>query len=173
MPHILALTLLLNIHNLAAVPASVIRTAHDEVVRLFDAIGVRIDTADAADTDPSVSLDVILIPDATGDLRRERDSVMGATVWTFKGTPVVYVFYRRVQSESERYAASTVLVLACTLAHELGHVLLADRGHAAEGLMRPSWNRDDLLRAEQGRLRFLPEDAARIRARLLETTVEQ
>jgi hypothetical protein len=52
-------------------------------------------------------------------------------------------------------------------------VLLPDRGHAPDGLMRASWGRDELQRAEQGQLRFLPDDAARIRARILETSVEQ
>jgi len=168
MPHAFALALVLHIHNLAAVPPSVIRGAQDEVVRLYDAIGVRIDTTDAPAVEPSAVVDVILIPDATGDLQRARETVMGATVWTLQGTPVVYVFYRRVLGESDRYAASAILVLACTLAHELGHVLLPDRGHAPDGLMRASWGRDDLQRAEQGQLRFLPDDAARIRARLLE-----
>ncbi len=168
MPHILALALVLHIHNLAAAPLSVVRDAQDEVVRLYDAIGVHIETIDDANADDPAAVDVVLVPDATGGLRTAREAVMGATVWTLQGTPVIYVFYRRVQMESNRYAASTTLVLACTLAHELGHVLLPDHGHAPDGLMRASWGRDDLLRAAQGQLRFLPADAARIRAQVVD-----
>jgi hypothetical protein len=171
-PHILALALVLHIHNLSAAPPSIVHDAQDEVVRLYDAIGVHIETTDQDDVDSAAAIDVILIPDATGDLRRARDAVMGATVWTLHGTPIVYVFYRRVQVESDRYASSVIQVLACTLAHELGHVLLPDRGHAPDGLMRASWGRDDLQRAEQGQLRFLPTDAARIRAGLLKASIE-
>ena len=166
MPHILAFALVLQIHNLAAAPASVVRDAQDEVVRLYEAIGVHIETADRSTADGPAAVDVVLVPDATGGLRTTREAVMGATVWTLQGTPVIYVFYQRVQVESNRYAASTILVLACTLAHELGHVLLPDRGHAPDGLMRANWGRDDLLRAGQGQLRFLPTEAARIRAQL-------
>ena len=166
MTHILALALVLHVHNLAAAPASVVHDAQDEVVRLYDAIGVHVDTTDRPYVDDAAAVDVVLVPDATGGLRQAREAVMGATVWTLQGTPIIYVFYRRVQIESARYAASAVLVLACTLAHELGHVLLPDRGHAPDGLMRAAWGRDDLQRAAQGQLRFLPADAARIRARL-------
>jgi len=57
-------------------------------------------------------------------------------------------------------------VLACAIAHELGHLLMPDNAHAASGLMRAGWRRDDFNRADQGQLRFLPGDVARIRAGL-------
>jgi hypothetical protein len=40
------------------------------------------------------------------------------------------------------------------------------RTHAAEGLMRACWRRVEFRRAEQSQLKFLPDDVARIRARL-------
>jgi hypothetical protein len=91
---------------------------------------------------------------------------MGATTWTDNGTPVVYVFYRRVEIEAQRYAVSLGLVLACALAHEIGHVLLPDGGHSQEGLMRAFWNSDDFYRADRGQLRFIPEQVALIRRRV-------
>ena len=89
---------------------------------------------------------------------------MGATVWTEQGTPVVYVFYRRVEVEAQRYAVSIALVLACAFAHEVGHVLMPDGGHSQEGLMRACWNRDDFNSADRGQLRFIPAQVALIRA---------
>jgi len=76
------------------------------------------------------------------------------------------VFYRRVQAEADRYQVSIGSVLACAIAHELGHLLMPDTAHAASGLMRAGWSRDDFNRADQGQLRFLPGDVARIRAGL-------
>jgi hypothetical protein len=167
MTHLLALALVLQIHNLAGAPPSVIQKAQGELTRLYDEIGVHVDWhhGAAASADPIGRVHVILVPDETGDLRRGRTVAMGATVWSLNGTPVVYVFYRRVRAESERYAASIGHVLACTLAHELGHVLMPDYGHTPEGLMRAQWGGDELHRAEQGQLRFTAEDVARIRAR--------
>src|SRR3989442_246431 len=78
--------------------------------------------------DRGAALHVILVAHEAGGLRRTRDSVMAATLWTARGTPVVYVFYRRVEAEAARYAVSVALVLACALAHELGHVLMPERG---------------------------------------------
>jgi hypothetical protein len=88
---------------------------------------------------------------------------MGATIWTDEGTPVVYVFYRRVEAEAQRYTVSLALVLACALAHEVGHVLMPEAGHSEAGLMRACWNRDDFNSVDRGQLRFIPEQAALMR----------
>jgi len=126
---------------------------------------VRVDWIDArADEHDPAAVHVILIGDETGDLRRARHTVMGATVWTTAGTPVVYVFYRRVQAISAKYTSAVSLVLACTLAHELGHVLMPDQAHSSQGLMRATWSREELQRADQGQLQFTPDDVARIRS---------
>ena len=71
-----------------------------------------------------------------------------------------------MKAEAERYDVSPVLVLACTIAHELGHLLLPAPSHAPEGLMRACWSRDEFHRAAQGQLGFMPVDVARIRAGL-------
>mgnify|MGYP003693812985 CR=1 FL=1 len=55
---------------------------------------------------------------------------------------------------------SPAFVLACAIAHEIGHLLLPGRVAArplGAGLMRPCWDRDDFRRADMGQLRFLPE----------------
>ena len=167
MLHILSIALVLQLHDFAGAPPSVLVNAERELTRVYDAIGVRVewDHADPHADDRPV-LHVILIAHESGDLRRTRDSVMAATLRTARGTPVVYVFYRRVEAEAARYAVSVALVLACALAHELGHVLMPERGHSKGGLMRACWGRDDFHRANQGQLRFSADEAARIRTGL-------
>jgi hypothetical protein len=71
-----------------------------------------------------------------------------------------------VEAEANRYGVSLVLVLACALAHEVGHVLMPDHGHSQEGLMRACWDRDDFNSADRGQLRFIPEQAALMRQSL-------
>ena len=89
MLHLLAVAVAIQIHNLAGAPPLVIRDAAREVSRVYAEIDVQIDWIDvlAAERDPA-AVHVILIREETGDLRA-RHTVMGATVWTTAGTPVV------------------------------------------------------------------------------------
>jgi hypothetical protein len=168
MLHILSIALVLQLHNFAGAPPAVVHKAERELTRLYDDIGVRVEWDQAADERPDgrPALQVILVAREGGDLRRTRDAVMAAAVWTAKGTPVVYAFYQRVRAEAERYGVSVSFVLACAIAHELGHVLMPELGHSREGLMRARWSRDDFVDADQGQLRFLPEQIERIRTRI-------
>jgi hypothetical protein len=162
---VLSLALVLQLHNLAGAPPSIVGHAERELTRVYDDIGVRVEWDDDADrhADARAAVHVILIAREAGELRRTWHTVMGATTWTDTGTPVVYVFYRRVEAEAQRYGVSLALVLACALAHEVGHVLMPDGGHSQEGLMRPYWNRDDFNSADRGQLRFIPQQAALMR----------
>jgi hypothetical protein len=57
------------------------------------------------------------------------------------------------------------VLLGRTIAHELGHLLLATPTHG-NGLMREVWSRDELLGARRTDWVFDPHDADAIRARL-------
>src|SRR5262249_35973670 len=80
------------------------------------------------------------------------------------GSRIAYVFYRRVQAEAERYVVSTPFVLACAIAHEVGHLLMPGGGHSRDGIMRACWNRDDFHRADQSALRFSDDQVVVMRA---------
>ena len=168
MTHLLAAALVLQISNFSGAPPLMVLRAQEEVTRVYAEIGVPLEwsvPSDAA-TDHPATIRIVLLPYETGDLKHREQQVMGAAVRTRGGTAIAYVFYRRVQAEAERYQVSTELVLACAMAHELGHLLLPARAHAPAGLMRACWSRDEFNRADQGRLEFLPDDVARIRAGL-------
>ena len=179
MSHILAVAFVLQLHNLAGVPPATVDTAASELSRVYDRLGVHLewDRAAAAHVPDREIVRVILLARETGDLRRMPDTVMGAAVRTVNDARIVYVFYQRVRVEAERYGASPALVLACAMAHELGHLLMPERGHSATGLMRACWSREDFQRANQGQLHFSRDQAALIRERMLgpflEPPVEQ
>jgi hypothetical protein len=168
MTHILTAALVLHLSNFSGAPPPLVYQAQEEVTRVYAEIGVPLEWSDpdapAADRQPAIR--VVLLPYETGDLRRSEKAVMGAAVRTAEGNAVAYVYYRRVLAEADRYEVSTSLVLACAIAHELGHLLLPVREHAPAGLMRACWSREEFHRAEQGRLTFLPGEVARIRAGL-------
>jgi hypothetical protein len=166
MTALLSIALVLQLHNLAGAPPAVVEGAASELTRVCRELGVRAEW-DATGLRPGGDADVVpvvLLPTETGDLRRAADTVMGAALRAPGGTRVIYVFYERVRAEAERYAVSTALVLACAMAHELGHLLLPGRGHSPDGLMRARWTRDDFQRADQGGLRFSRDQIAQVRA---------
>ena len=160
---ILSAALVLQLHNFAGAPAPIVESAQRELARVYAEIGVPVawvngDRADAA------ALHIVIVDREAGVLRRTRNTVLGATMWTDNGTPAVYIFYRRVEGEARRHGVSLALLLSCALAHELGHVLMPDRGHSSDGLMRACWNGDDFHNANQGQLRFNREQIALMRA---------
>ena len=168
MAPIVSLALVMQLHNLAGAPPSMVTRAESEVTRMYDEVGMHVewnqlDTPHASSTDV---VRVILLEYEGGDLRRLPDTVMGAALRTPGGSRIAYVFYRRVQAEAERYSVSTTFVLACAIAHELGHLLMPGGGHSRDGIMRACWNRDDFTRADQSALRFSNEQVALMRARL-------
>ena len=161
---IFSIALVLQLHNFAGAPAAIVDSAQRELTRVYAGIGVPVEWVSGDRTDAARALHIILIDREGGVLRRTRDTVLGATMWTDKGTPAVYVFYRRVEAEARRHTVSLALLLSCALAHELGHVLMPDRGHSPEGLMRACWKRDDFQNADRGQLRFSAEQVAVMRA---------
>jgi len=166
MTHILAAALVLQLHDFAGVPSSVAADAASEVTRLYAAVGVStIWRAAAPSDDRSDVIRVIVLPYETGILSRRADTVMGAAVSTPGSTRLAYVYYRRVRAEAERHGASISQVLACAIAHEIGHLLMPEAGHSPAGLMRARWQRDDFARANQGQMRFSADQIALIAAR--------
>jgi hypothetical protein len=60
--------------------------------------------------------------------------------------------------------------LGRVLAHELGHVVLAEHGHQPRGLMRPMFVVEDLIRPQRDAYILTPSETARLHARELELT---
>jgi hypothetical protein len=95
-----------------------------------------------------------------------------------RGRNTIYVFDHAAEKMSEEHQeqvlsrvhgarmrpASKGQILGHAIAHEIGHVLLRRDSHAAGGLMRSRWNRNDLREMSAGSLRFTPEEAERLRA---------
>ena len=58
-----------------------------------------------------------------------------------------------------RWLANKAQILGVAMAHEVGHLLLGSNAHSPTGIMRASWNRDDLRYAAVGYLLFTPQQA--------------
>ena len=78
------------------------------------------------------------------------------------------IFYDRVKDQAEDGMASVSQILAYTMAHELGHLLLRTAAHTSVGVMRSSWTAQDLRCADRGSLAFTTRQGELMRARVRE-----
>lgn len=76
------------------------------------------------------------------------------------------VYADRVAEKAPQQPAQNQL-LGRTIAHELGHLLLAVKGHSRSGLMRKFWTEKELARNNLRDWQFSLEDRSRICANLL------
>ena len=165
MIHAIAVVAILQIFNVAHAPAGVVSRAQCETARVFRDIGVDVTWLPSSHGALSRhAISIVLVPDGMRSAHEPGRQVMGAAVRLSDRTRAAYVFYRPVEDAAARYAVPITLILACAIAHEIGHVLMPDGTHSATGLMRACWDREDFARANQGQLRFLPPQAASIRA---------
>ena len=156
-----ALTVVVHVSNLAGVPATVVRDAQADVTALFREVGVAVRWVDdVPHVGAHVEARLILLPRADGALRTRSTVVFGAASRTPGGLGTAWVFYRRVADHAERHALFASRLLACAIAHELGHVLQRAPGHSDSGLMRATWRAAEFRSAALGQLRFTSADAA-------------
>lgn len=98
-----------------------------------------------------------LTSDATGVAPSPGDGTRGTTA---------YVFIDRVMSFAASRRVAPPYVLACAMAHEIGHLLLPPNAHTSDGIMRPSWHPQHFPPQRPGIPGFPPEQAQLLRRRL-------
>jgi transcriptional regulator len=79
---------------------------------------------------------------------------------------IVYIFADRLNRESAGDTLLKTTVLAVTMAHEMGHLLLPFPSHSETGIMKSSFFKRDYQHATQGRLGFTDEQAQLLRCRV-------
>ncbi len=82
------------------------------------------------------------------------------------GSVLATIYLDRVVWLARAAGTDADALLGRAIAHELGHLLMATVSHAAGGLMRPNWSRDDLRRNRAADWEFARDDVATIAARL-------
>jgi hypothetical protein len=153
--------------NHSRVLPGVLATAQQLAARIYARMNIHIvwldstPRANAAVTSASRRLAVIIVPESSFGHRMH---TMGFAV---NGGTLAYTFYRRVEDFSRLRGISPANILGHALAHELGHLLLPNRPHAASGIMRSSWDRGHelmILKNSDTGLAFTLEEAQLVRS---------
>jgi hypothetical protein len=149
--------------NDASVPADLLHRAEAEVSRIFEDIGVAVIWTPAWPCGGQRPL-IVRITAREMPERIVSPSTLGFTPGERGRRGVLaYVFYTRVAQASQKYLASIDKILAVTIVHELGHMLLPYGSHATSGVMSAKWDESHFRLATCGDLLFMPEVAAQIR----------
>jgi hypothetical protein len=89
------------------------------------------------------------------------------TLFGFAVVPVlasVYYDYVAHLARSDDAEFEIPILLACVIAHEIGHLLLGSNSHSDSGIMQGHWERGQIRHALTGTLLFAPEQAKLIQA---------
>lgn len=87
---------------------------------------------------------------------------MGYAMVSGQFPSVAWVFYHRAVELEAGKSGARAEILGGILAHEIGHLLLAENNHSGAGVLRARWEGQDLRMLACGRLWFTPEQAARM-----------
>jgi hypothetical protein len=155
--------------NEDVVPDAVVARARAEVTRIYSQIGV--DIVWVVDPDEGSRVRVVKLTNWEPDDRSRTATALGVTV-AGERSRRAYVIWPRVQNVAWRSAVGLDAMLAVAIAHEIGHILLPHNAHGKRGLMRESWDANDLRLAAAGLLGFSRESAVKIaRAMRSEMTI--
>lgn len=155
----IAITVFIQLVDLANVPPSVMREAKAAVADIFADIDVTIEWAGPSESAPA-GVHVVrltLLKHEGGILQSHDGAVLGAAIRTAMGTRLAWVYYERVLQKADRHLVPPARLLACAMAHEIGHLVQSSPSHDPDGLMRAMWTSADFRRASIGRLRFKPQ----------------
>ena len=165
-----------SIFNDAQIGEAKVTTAESVAARLFARAGIRIDWLNcghATETgEERASCSKAAFPEHFEVRLRQKslnlhESTLGLSFLGEDGIGShADVFYAGVEPIQQAAGLSAEAILGLVIAHELGHLLLGTNSHAARGIMRANWKKQDLSLAGKGMLGFTEDQAQKMRGRL-------
>jgi hypothetical protein len=157
-------------------PPRVLAGAEDEAARVYQKEGVPISWIGCKSSNVDAEADLRCQAPASptrlnlriiGHASKANAGVVGVAFLSAEGTGAYSdVSYDSVEKLDQEWHIGVARILGHVMAHELGHLLLGSNSHSQQGLMCPSWHRNELHRATTGSLLFSEEQARFIRERL-------
>jgi len=177
------LRMIVRVHDYAGVSRDTLERAEQEVGRIFRKLGIETTWVDCPLTQSELAqypaclhpfeaprIDMNILPRFMATQLSQPDTTLGFTSFVREGvrSSLGTVFYDRVKDQAQRTTASVPAILACAMAHEMGHLLLRTSGHSSIGIMRARWTAEDMQRIACGQLLFTPEQAELMRTEVSE-----
>ena len=158
----------LSIHNRANVSADVLARAGAHVTRVYAAADIDIlwHPGDGPAPASDLRLTIVITRTPPSMLSAGRAVLGTAAESERRCGRVAYALWQRAVEFASAENRAVEMVLGYVIAHEVGHLLLPPPSHSASGIMRATWNPEDLDDAERDRLRFTDEQARQIRRRI-------
>lgn len=165
--------------NHAGVVGDIWQRAQATASRIYEAAGINVVWIDAAATAgastlrsnlrSNLTIIVSASPSAPGLTSSKH--VLGFALQPQNRGRLAYAFYARIQGFARDTRTDAGIVLGHVMAHEMGHLLLARKGHAVVGLMRGRWDRNEAA-LNSGTVTFTNDEATVIRKRVAEMTAD-
>jgi hypothetical protein len=156
-----ALRVRVRLYSAAAVPPRVIDYATEECTRIFKDAGIVIEWATAGDS----QVDDLNLSIADNAIRGAHADAVGYVVRTSVGASAVVVWSRVIRLTA--YHRPAFEIMGRVMAHEIGHLLLADGSHSAVGVMRARWFLNDLNATSAQHFFFTREEQSQMRRQIL------
>jgi hypothetical protein len=160
------------LYDYARVSPAVLAGAKAVAAAMFERAGVQVEWTECpvrAEEPPKVSPCDRFIP---GDVqlriltaemaKRARTTRHCLGYAVTKSGSVAAVYYHRAVEMKREGLASLRFILGAAMAHEIGHLLLAESSHSPAGLMRAAWDKEDLRALMRGSLSFTARQAQRM-----------
>lgn len=167
------LTFTVGVYNYAHASPSTLAGAEHEAARILGLAGVRVLWLDCR-TSESATESHSPCQKSVGPAYIEMRILAQPLKNIFRDDPMGFavppamanVYYQRamlfVRGDASAFASQTIL--GCVMAHEIGHLLLGPNCHSDLGIMRATWEREDMQPRMVGGRLFTPAQAKLIRA---------
>jgi hypothetical protein len=172
--------LTVGIHNYAGVPHATLTHGQEQATEVFGRMGIKLRWVDCPPSNEetekfracgqvmgSGGVFLKILPERMATRLGLPNRKFGVAV----PPHVAFVFYERIQNLAKGRGLLESAILGSVMTHELGHLLLGNGSHSADGTMNEVMLREAFRGAEKGVFPlFTAEQAQRMRARLLERT---
>jgi hypothetical protein len=159
------------VYNHAHLPVQNLREAEDRTSLIFRKAGAEVEWVDCPlnDEDPALYPECPEVSDPTQLFLRifpTTATKAEADGEAFVAARIANIFWNRVEERAQRLSVSAPRILAHTVAHELGHLLLGSNSHSPTGIMTARWDAPTVTRICQEGLYFNRQQSERIQSEL-------
>lgn len=157
---------MVTVENPSGLEVPDLERALEQATGIYRRAGVTLRWTPVEPTEPDRNLTVVLTISTSAPPGLGCDA-MGVAPSPGDGTrgTLAYVFLDKVRAFAAAHRLSVVPVLACALAHEIGHLLLPPNAHRPDSVMRGGWHPALFPPRAPGILGFPPDQAKLLRLR--------